>query len=151
MPVLHERVATRLPVEAAFAFLADFTNAEIWDPGTATSTRLDDGPLAVGSRFALGVRMTGSVRPMTYEIVRFEPNRRVVLEGRGSGVAATDTLTFEPTPDGTVIDYVADIRLLGWRRLLQPFVGGAFSRIAEAARAGMERTLAERARGVGRS
>jgi hypothetical protein len=90
--------------------------------------------------------MAGSVRPMTYRIVRLEPNRQVVLEGTGSGVAATDTLTFEATPHGTRIDYAADIRLLGWRRLLEPFAGGAFARIAGAARAGMERTLAERAR-----
>jgi carbon monoxide dehydrogenase subunit G len=146
MPLLHEQVETRLPIQAAFTYLADFANAATWDPGTATSRRLDDGPVRVGSRFELGVRMAGSVRPMTYRIVRLEPNRQVVLEGTGSGVAATDTLTFEATPHGTRIDYAADIRLLGWRRLLEPFAGGAFARIAGAARAGMERTLAERAR-----
>jgi hypothetical protein len=151
MPLLREQVETRLPIEAAFAYLADFSNAATWDPGTATSTRLDDGPLRVGSRFALGVRMAGSIRPMTYRIAALVPNRQVVLEGLGSGVAATDTMTFEATPNGTRIDYAADIRLLGWRRLLAPFAGGAFERIGQAARAGMERTLGERARaGEGR-
>ena len=145
MPLLHEQLETRLPLEAAFVFLADFSNAPIWDPGTATSTRLDAGPLRVGSEFALGVRMAGSVRPMTYRIVRLEPNRQVVLSGIGSGVAATDTMTFEATPAGSRIDYAADIRLLGWRRLLEPFVGGAFAKIARNAREGMERALAERA------
>jgi carbon monoxide dehydrogenase subunit G len=146
MPVLHERVETRLPIDAAFAFLADFSNAAIWDPGTASSTRLDSGPVGVGSEFALGVRMAGSVRPMTYRIVRLAPERQVVLEGSGSGVAATDTMSFEATTDGTRIDYRADIRLLGWRRLLEPFAGGAFARLAAAARDGMQRTLDERAR-----
>jgi carbon monoxide dehydrogenase subunit G len=146
MPVLHEQVATRLPIEAAFAFLADFANAAVWDPGTASSSRLDDGPIRVGSTFALGVRMAGSVRPMTYRIVRLEPDRQVVLEGRGSGVAARDTLTFERLPDGTRIDYAADIRLLGWHRFLEPLLGGAFARIATAARTGIERTLADQAR-----
>jgi carbon monoxide dehydrogenase subunit G len=141
MPLLHQRVETPLPLDAAFAFLADFSNAAIWDPGTATAQRLDDGPVRVGSRFALGVRMAGSVRPMTYRIVRLEPDRELVLDGRGSGVAATDTLTFEPVPEGTRIDYRADIRLLGWRRLLTPFAGGAFARLGQAAKAGMERTL----------
>src|SRR5262245_20629534 len=130
MPVLHERIETRLPIAEAFAFLADFSNSPIWDPGTATSKRDDEGPLRVGSSFALGVRMMGAVRPMTYRITGLEPNRRVVLEGFGSGVAATDTMTFEQTPGGTVVDYVADIRLLGWRRLLEPLAGGAFAKIA---------------------
>src|SRR5690349_4081742 len=109
MPVLHERVDTRLPIDEAFAFLADFSNAAIWDPGTATAERIDDGPIGVGSRFALGVRMAGSVRPMVYRIARLEPNRQVVLEGTGSGVAATDTMTFEPVEGGTRVDYQAHI------------------------------------------
>lgn len=146
MPLLHERIETRLPVDAAFAYLADFSHAAVWDPGTATAERLDDGPIRVGSSFALGVRMAGSVRPMTYRIVALEPDREVILAGEGSGVAATDTMTFTPTDSGTRIDYRADIRLLGWRRFLQPFVGGTFERIGREARAGMERTLAERSR-----
>ena len=150
MPVLRERVETRLPIGDAFAYLSDFANAATWDPGTATAERLDDGPVRVGSRFALGVRMGGGVRPMTYRIARLEPDRRVVLQGEGSGVAATDTMTFEPTADGTRIDYVADIRLLGWRRLLEPFAGGTFARIGREAQAGMERTLAQRAAAQGR-
>ena len=146
MPVLRERVDTRLPIGDAFAYLADFANAAVWDPGTVTAEQVDDGPIQVGTRFALDVRMGGSVRPMTYRITDLEPDRRVVLVGEGSGVAATDTMTFQATPDGTRIDYVADIRLLGWRRLLEPFAGGTFARIGRDARAGMERTLAERAR-----
>jgi len=146
MPLLHERVETRLPVEAAFAYLADFSNASSWDPATATAQRLDAGPIRVGSRFALGVRMAGSVRPMTYRIVDLDPDREIVLRGEGSGVDATDTMTFTPTETGTRVDYRADIRLRGWRRLLEPFAGGTFQRIAREAREGMERTLAERAR-----
>jgi carbon monoxide dehydrogenase subunit G len=149
MPVLHERVETRLPIDAAFAFLADFSNAAIWDPGTATAQRLDEGPVRVGSRFALGVKMAGAVRPMTYRIVALEPDRQVVLRGEGSGVAATDTMTFAPAGAGTRIDYEADIRLLGWRRLLEPFAASTFQRIGREARAGMERTLAEQARQAG--
>ena len=146
MPLLHEHVETELPVDAAFAYLADFSNSAIWDPGTATAKRLDSGPIRIGSRFALAVRMAGSVRPMTYEIVDLEPPREVVLRGEGSGVAATDTMTFTPTAGGTRIDYRADIRLRGWRRLLEPFAGKTFERIGREAREGMERTLAERAR-----
>lgn len=141
MPILREQIATSLPVEAAFDFVADFANAERWDPGVASSEQLDGGPVAVGSRYRLAVRMGGRVSPMVYEVVTLEPNRRVVLRGTGSGVAAIDDIRFEATQTGTRIDYVADIRLRGLLALATPFTGGAFRRIARDARDGMQRAL----------
>lgn len=145
MPTLREQIETSLPVETAFAFVADFANAERWDPGVASSEAMDGGPVRVGSRYRLGVRVRGRVSPMVYEVTAFEPNRRVVLEGTGAGVAATDEIRFEATADGTRIDYVADIRLRGLLALATPFTGGAFRRIASDARDGMQRALDARA------
>src|SRR5574338_648511 len=84
MAILRERIETSLPIADAFAFVADFANAERWDPGVATSIRLDDGPVRVGATYRLGIRMGGRVAPMEYEITRLEPGHRVVLAGRGS-------------------------------------------------------------------
>jgi carbon monoxide dehydrogenase subunit G len=146
MAILRERIDTRLGIDEAFAFVADFANAERWDPGVASSNRIGDGPVGVGARYRLGIRMAGRVLPMEYEITTFEPSRRVVLTGRGSSVDAVDDISFESTPTGTRIHYVADIRLGGLLGLLSPFAGGAFRRIAENARTGMQRTLDELAR-----
>jgi carbon monoxide dehydrogenase subunit G len=141
MPILHELVDTALPPDRAFDFVADFANSARWDPGVAHSERVDPGPVGVGARYRLGIRMGGRVAPMEYRITTFEPGRRVVLEGSGSGVEAVDDIRFEPAASGTHIDYVADIRLRGWRRILEPFAGGAFARIGRDARDGMQRTL----------
>ena len=149
MPRLHETVTTSLPIDDAFAFVADFANAPHWDPGTATSERLDDGPVGVGARYRLGVRMGGRVAPMEYRVVGWEPGRRVVLRGHGSGVDAVDDIRFSAAPaGGTSVDYTADIRLVGWMRLLGPFAGGAFRRIASQAAAGMHAALESRATGA---
>lgn len=145
MAILRERIETTLPLDEAFAFVADFANAAHWDPGVATSERTNPGPVGVGSRYRLGVRMGGRVAPMDYEITTFAPSRRVVLTGSGSGVAAVDDIRFEATATGTRIDYTADIRLRGTRRLLAPFAGGALARIARDARDGMQRALDQRA------
>jgi carbon monoxide dehydrogenase subunit G len=145
MAVLRERIETRLGIDDAFAFVADFANSASWDPGVATSERVDDGPLRVGARYLLGVRMNGRVVPMTYSITHLDRPNRVVLAGDGSGVTAVDDISFEAAGGGTAISYVADIRLRGVLRLLAPFAGGAFRRVAERARAGMQRTLDERA------
>jgi carbon monoxide dehydrogenase subunit G len=145
MPTLREQINTSLPPDEAFAFVADFANAAEWDPGVATSSRLDAGQLRVGSRFRLGVRMSGRVVPMEYRITVLEPGRRVVLAGSGSGVVAVDDITFATDDAGTRIDYVADIRLTGLLRLATPVAGRAFARIARDARDGMTRALAGRA------
>ncbi len=143
MPRLHETITTSLSPGETFAFIADFANAERWDPGVATSTQVGSGPIGLGTRFDLGVRMRGRVAPMTYRITTFDPPRRVTLTGQGSNVSAVDEIAFEPLPDGTGtrIDYIADIRLGGWMRLLEPFAGGAFRKLAADAIGGMQRTL----------
>jgi hypothetical protein len=145
MTKLHERIETTLPIEETFAFIADFANSSKWDPGVATSERIDAGPVGLGARYRLGIRMRGRVAPMEYRITTFEPTKRVVLTGEGSGVSAVDEIVFSPAAGGTAIDYTADIRLGGWMRLVQPFVGGTFEKIARDALGGMQQALDDRA------
>ncbi len=142
MTRIHERIETALPLEETFDYIADFASSQEWDPGVASARRLDGGPLAVGARYALGVRMGGPVAPMEYRITQLERPHRVVLVGRGSNVDALDDIRFERSGVRTVIDYTADIRLGGLLRLAQPFLGRTFARIGRDAAAGMQRTLA---------
>ena len=145
MTRLTEQIQTSLPIDDVFAFVADFANSMYWDPGVATSERIDAGPVGLGARYRLGVKMRGRVTPMEYRITTFDAPRRVVLTGEGSGVSAIDEIRFEPAGTGTRIDYTADIRLAGLMRLAQPFLGGAFAKIARDALDGMQRALDARA------
>ena len=145
MTTLHEQVETTLPIEDVFAYVADFANSREWDPGVAAAERLDGGPVGLGSHFRLGVRLGPRVAPMEYRISVFEPPTRVVLVGSGSGVSAVDDIRFERVAAGTRVDYTADIRLEGARRLIQPFLGRAFASIGRNAADGMQRTLDARA------
>lgn len=148
MAILRETVETPLARDEAFAFVADFANAAQWDPGVIASAQLGDGPVGVGTRYQLLVRMGGRAAPMTYTVTAWEPGRRVVLAGTGSGVRATDEIRFEPAASGTRIAYTADIRLTGWRRLLAPFARGALARVARDAREGLAGELARRVAGA---
>lgn len=151
MTRLHERIETTLPIEAAFDYVADFANAKEWDPGVASARRIGDGPVAVGARYDLGVRMAGRVAPMEYRITELDRPLRVVLVGAGSNVDAVDDICFERSGDGTVIDYTAEIRLAGLLRFAEPFLGGSFAKVAREAAGGMERTLAARAADAART
>lgn len=150
MTRLYETLDTPLPIDEAFAYLADFANAREWDPGVATAERLDPGPVGLDARYLLGVRMRGRVAPMEYRITAYEPPSRVVFSGAGSNVSAVDEIRFEPVGGGTRIHYTADIRLGGWMRLVAPFAGGAFEKLAKDAVGGMQRALDERASPAGR-
>jgi carbon monoxide dehydrogenase subunit G len=143
MTRIHERLETALPMEAAFDYVADFANAQTWDPGTEWSRRTpsEDGPVKAGATFELGVKMGGRVAPMTYRITEFERPTRVVLVGEGSGVTSIDDIRFQATGNATAVDYAADIQLGGLLRLVQPFLGGRFERIGKDAAAGMAATL----------
>jgi carbon monoxide dehydrogenase subunit G len=145
MTRLHEEIETTLPPDVAFGFVADFANSERWDPGVRSSVRLDGGPVGVGATYKLEVKMGGRFAPMVYRVTDFEPGRRVVLAGEGSGVTAVDDIRFEPSAGGTRIDYTADIKLGGLLGLLQPLLGRAFRKVAADARDGMRRALDEMA------
>ncbi len=141
MTRLHETLETTLDIERAYAFIADFANAQRWDPGVAWSRGVTAGRPQIGSAYELGVRMGRGVAPMEYRITNLDPGARVILNGSGSNVAAIDEIRFEATANGTRIDYVADIQLTGRLRLAAPFAGRAFAAIGRNARDGMQRTL----------
>jgi carbon monoxide dehydrogenase subunit G len=146
---LHERIQTPLTLEETFAYVADFANSQEWDPGVASAERLDDGPVGVGARYRLGVRLGRRVAPMEYRITAYEPPHRVVLKGEGSGVTAIDDIRFEGDGTGTRIEYIADIQLGGLLRLIQPFLGRSFRKLAENAVGGMQQQLDDRASRAG--
>ncbi len=145
MTRLTETIETTLPIEATFAYLSDFANSQEWDPGVATAERVGNEPVgwepAIGSASASA---TESGRWSTQSWT-FDSPRRVVLVGSGSGVSAVDTIEFARTPTGTRVDYTADITLRGVMRLVQPFIGGTFAKIAQDAAGGIQHQLDARA------
>jgi carbon monoxide dehydrogenase subunit G len=135
------QVTSPVDRETAFAYVADFARQAEWDPNTASSRRIDAGPIGVGARFALDVRLGRRRARMEYRITEFEPPARVVLVGEGSGVWSRDEITFTETGEGTRVDYVAEIELSGLLGFLQPLLGRAFAGIGRNAVAGMKRQL----------
>ena len=138
---LHETVEVPRPVEEAFAYTSDFANIEQWDPGVSASARLADGPVGPGSRFRLDVAFGPFTTPMEYVVTRFEPPRRVVLEGEGARIRAVDDIRFEPAPGGTRIDYTADLTFLGPSALVEPFLRSTLEGVGRRAVEGLKNAL----------
>jgi hypothetical protein len=128
--------------EEAFDVVADFTSAAAWDPGVASARRLDEGPLQVGSRFALRYRVAGPVTvPLTYEITHLERPGRVVLRSVGLAHEGEDDVRFEEGATGTEVTWRASFRLRGPGRLLEPGLRRGFPGVAAEAGDGLQRHL----------
>lgn len=136
-------VDSALPVEAAFDYMAEFANVRAWDPTVAEARALQEGAPALGSRFFVRVRWLGRDLPLTYEIVEFEPPRRLVLRAENATSISEDTVEVEPQGRGSRLTYDARVRLKGAARLLDPLLGLAFRRLGDNAAAGLRRELGE--------
>lgn len=136
-----EEVRTSAGLEEAFAYVADFDHQAQWDPNTVTSRRLTEPPVAVGTRFALEVRMGRGTVPMEYRITELVPPARVVLVGEGKGIWSEDIIQMRADDGTTVVTYEARIRLSGFLGFIQPLLGRAFQGIGRGAAAGLQREL----------
>jgi uncharacterized protein YndB with AHSA1/START domain len=56
------------------------------------------------------------------ELIELDPDRRVVFHVTHPDLDWTAVSTLEPSGSGTRLTYAGDLRLRGWRRLLEPFV-----------------------------
>lgn len=136
------------PPEVAFDYLANFTSVAEWDPGVTGATRVDDGPLGVGSRFRVVVKAGPGSTALVYEVREFEPGRRIRLVAESSSLRSDDVITVTPTGAGATVVYEADLTLRGVATVLTPALGLVFDRIGDRAAAGLRRALDDVAAGA---
>ena len=134
-------IESPLPPEEAFAFMADFSNARVWDRSVSRAERLEAGPIGMGSRFDLVARFAGRDVQLRYEIVEYDAPRRVVLAARRPGFVSRDTISVAPADHGSVVRYDALLAFSGLRRLFDPVMQRIFDRVGAGAERGMRKAL----------
>lgn len=132
MITVERRIEVGRPLSQVFAYLADFTHTEQWDPGTVHTTRTDDGPLALGSTFHNVSQFRGRQTELDYRIMRFDQDEHLTFTGTNKTVQATDDMSFAAAGDDrTVLTYRAHFVFKGWARLAEPFLRRGLERIAD--------------------
>lgn len=126
-----------LPQSVVFEYTSDFSHIADWDPGITASENVTDGPVGLGSEFELEVRFGMRTIPMTYRITEYEPDRRVVLIGRGEPLGAIDEILFETQDNMTRIDYTADLTFFTSLRFLGPVISSGVKKVGERALDGL--------------
>ena len=116
------------PPEVVIDYLKDFGHAEEWDPGTEKCTRLDHGPVVVGSRWHNESKIAGVSTELTYELTELTADR-IVLVGTNESATSTDTMTVVPHADGSEVTYEAVIEMKGAAKLAAPLIKVVFEKV----------------------
>jgi carbon monoxide dehydrogenase subunit G len=124
-------------------YLKDFANAEEWDPGTESCTRVDDGPIAVGARWHNVSKIAGVTTELDYELTELT-DTRIVLVGRNDSATSTDTITVLPSGEGSEITYHADLDMHGLANLAAPAMKLVFEKLANETEEQLTRALESR-------
>jgi hypothetical protein len=147
-----DKVESPRPQEEVFDYMAEFSNAAEWDPGTVSARRLDDGPIGKGSRFELIVRFAGRESPFVYEITEYDRPRRVVLRAETDAATVTDRMSVAPAAaSGSILTYDARLELKGARKAMTPLMAILFGRVFRAGKRGLEAAIGRDARLTGQS
>lgn len=137
---------TRLSPAAAFAYLSDLSNAAEWDPGISGAEKLTDGAVHVNSTFRLVASLLGRKIPLLYHVTSMTPPSGITFRSETTIVRSEDTITIEPTREGSRVTYNAVFVGKGALGFLDPALSVAFRRTADRAVGGLKRRLATLAR-----
>ncbi len=138
---MQRQVAADCPPEVAFAYLADFTTTEQWDPGTVRTERID-GDGGVGTRYANTSRFAGRTSDLVYRVTALTPGERIELRGENASVVAHDTVIVAPRPNGCLVTYQVAFAFKGWLRWTEPLLRIAVAGLLDKGAQGLERELA---------
>ena len=111
------------PPSVVFKALLDPDLLPQWTP-MADVTFEAAGPPRVGTRGRF--RMTeGPIKgPLDMEIVELEPDRRVVYHVSHPALDWRAVTSLEQQGHGTRVTYAGEMSVHGWRRILEPIMGG---------------------------
>ena len=88
------------PVDVVVGYLADFSNAVDWDPGTQSCERQDSGPVQVGSTWRNVSKFLGRETVLDYRLEALQPGH-ITLIGSNKTAASTDDITVrDASPSG---------------------------------------------------
>ena len=135
------KIESALPQAEAFAYMANFANARVWDPSVSEARPVGVAPIGIGAAFDLVARFGGRDVPLRYEIVEYDSPQRVVLEARRPGFVSRDTITVEPAGNGSAVHYDATLVFGGVGRLFDPVMQRLFNRVGTRATRGMQTAL----------
>ena len=131
-------IRSPLPAEEAFAYMANLSNFEEWDPGVVSAEQVTGNGPGLGAEYDVEVEGIVGTLTLRYRLTSHEPPRWVVAEAETSWLRSLDRITVEPAGDGgSLVTYDAELTLNGPLKLADPLLALAFERIGRRAEQGL--------------
>ena len=89
------------PVQEVFEFLTDPENNRLWQDGVIKSRKISEGPVNVGTRGEDIRKYLGREFQITYEIVEYEPDKKLRFRSLSGPVQFEGSYALEPVKEGT--------------------------------------------------
>lgn len=138
---MQRELSTDSAPDAVFAYLADFTTTEQWDPGTVRTVRID-GDGGVGTRYANTSRFAGRTSDLVYEVVDLIPGKAIELRGQNASLIAHDHISVTAYPPGCLVTYRVRFAFQGWLRWAEPLLRPVVADLLDKGARGLCRELA---------
>ncbi|MBT8101930.1 MAG: SDR family NAD(P)-dependent oxidoreductase [Gammaproteobacteria bacterium] len=136
--ILDESIEVQRPLHEAFAYVAEFSRIEEWDPAVARGIKQTPGAPGVGSEYQIDMRAGFSLQ---YRIIEFEKNARMLMTVDSRLFTALEEIRFEATSTGTRIRYIAKFDFPTPLAALNRAYPAAMERVGKRAMAGLQEAL----------
>lgn len=137
---LQRTVYTEAPAETVYNYLADFGNAEEWDPNAVSVERLA-GDGGVGTEYRVKSMFAGRSTVLNYRVTELMPHSLIRLTGEKKAVTAVDTITIVTGAARTAVTYAVAFDFKGVFALAEPVLKIAVRRLLEQGAEGLSREL----------
>lgn len=129
------------PPDEVFSYLSNFENNPLWQSGVQEATITSEGALDVGSTYTQVSKFLGRRIESRFEVVEYEPNRRVKAQSVESSFPITFTRAVEAEGDSTRVTAVIEGDATGFFKLAGPLLDRMTQRQIEADYANLKTVL----------
>ena len=128
MFVVESAVVIQRSASEVFDFVADMTNAPLWQSGLHSVKRLPPGPVRLGSEHVFERRFAGRTLKSHNWITELHPPSRIAFEIPHSWISGRAAYEVTPIEGGSRVRCRMEFRAGGLGRLVEPLLKRALSR-----------------------
>ena len=129
------------PADEVFAFISNFENNPRWQSGQLEARFTSDGPLRVGSTYDQVAKFLGRRVVSTFEVVEYEPGRKVKASSTSGSFPITFTRIVEPSKEGSEVTATIEGDASGFFKLAEPLLARMVQRSVDSDYRNLKRIL----------
>ncbi len=108
--------------DEVFAYLSDAEHNPEWQSGMVSTRWNGNGPIDVGSTYDQVATFLGRRIESTFEVLEYEPGRRIKASSTGGSFPITFTRIVEPQEDGSRVSAIIEGDASGFFKVAEPIL-----------------------------